>query len=158
FGFNAVRFRDVDYVNYDAASFFRYRDAQGQVNFSSYTVNPVQFAKFDTLFYHLKMNGIYTVFPTHIQHRYLATDGVMYADSIYHNVLAGFLDPKAAQLQREWAKTFLTHTNPLTGLRYADDPALAMVQYNNEASLYWYWNSLDRLVYIDRDNFGKGKF
>lgn len=157
-GFNAVKLDDNDYWNYDAASFFATRNAQGQVNTSSFVINPVQLARFDTLFYYLKQNGIYIVFSLSSQHRYVNGDGLLRADSLYFHMFGPFLDAKAAELMRGWARTFLTHVNPLTGMRYADDPALAIVEYNNESSLYWYWNSLDRLVYINPQNYGAGKY
>ncbi len=37
-------------------------------------------------------------------------------------------------LQRDYAKKFLCHVNPYTGLAYKDDPAVAVVQMNNEDS------------------------
>lgn len=157
-GFNAVKLDDNDYWNADAASFFATRNAQGQVNSSSFVVNPVQLARFDTLFYHLKQNGFYIVFPLYSQHPFINTDGLLRADSLFHHQLAPLIDAKAAELVRGWAKTFLTHVNPLTGMRYADDPALAVLEYTNEASLYWFWNSLDRLVYINPQNYGANKF
>ncbi len=36
-------------------------------------------------------------------------------------------------------KAFLTHTNPYTGLRYVDDPALAVVEVHNEDCIFWGW-------------------
>jgi hypothetical protein len=157
-GFNAVRIEDVDFWNYEAASFFKYLDNANQINRSSFTVNPLQFARFDTLFYHLKKNGIHVVFTLNSQHRYTPQDGVMYPDSLgYYPQLAPFLDPQAAILMREWAKIFLTHVNPLTGKSYANEPALAIFEYFNEQSLFNFWNSLDRLVYIDANNYGKNK-
>jgi hypothetical protein len=157
-GFNAVRLEDNDYWNYDAASFFKYRDSANQVNRSSFVINPIQMARFDTLFYHLKKNGIHIVFSLHNQHRYTPQEGVMYSDSLgYYPLMAPFLDPQAMNLTRGWAKTFLTHVNPLTGKRYADDPALVVFEYFNEQSLFYYWNTLDRLVYIDPNNYGRNK-
>lgn len=157
-GFNAVRLEDNDYWNYDAASFFKYRDSANQINRSSFTINPLQFSRFDTLFYHLKKNGIHVVFTLNSQHRYTSFDGMMNYDSLnYYPQLAPFLDPQAAALMRGWAKTFLSHVNPLTGLRYADDPALAVFEYFNEQSLFYYWNGLDRLSFIDANNYGRNK-
>ncbi len=157
-GFNAVRVEDIDYWNYDAASFFKYRDSANQINQSSFTINPLQFARFDTLFYHLKKNGIHVVFTLNSQHRYTAQDGMMNFDSLnYYPQLAPFLDPQSAIKMRSWAKTFLTHVNPLTGKSYANDPALAIFEYFNEQSLFYYWNALDRLVYIDANNYGRNK-
>ena len=39
----------------------------------------------------------------------------------------------------------LQHKNPYTGLRYADDPALAVVEMQNEDSVF-FWNPLGELA------------
>ena len=94
-GFNAVHFAFNDYYNNDDASFFKYRDSANQLNKSSYIVNPLQLAKFDTLFSELKNNGVYTMMTTMSSHKYIAGDDVMYADSTYTNgYLMPFLDPQ----------------------------------------------------------------
>ena len=38
------------------------------------------------------------------------------------------------ELQQEFAKEFLTHVNPYTGLALVDEPAVITVQINNEES------------------------
>ena len=40
-------------------------------------------------------------------------------------------------LQKEFATQLLTHTNPYTGLRYADEPALLIQEITNENSLFY---------------------
>lgn len=40
--------------------------------------------------------------------------------------------------QWNWLKALLEHKNPYTGLRYIDDPALAMVEVHNEDCLFWH--------------------
>jgi len=38
-----------------------------------------------------------------------------------------------------WLKSLLEHTNPYTGMRYVDDPALAVVEVQNEDCIFWHW-------------------
>ncbi len=40
--------------------------------------------------------------------------------------------------QWEWARSLLDHENPHTGMRYADDPALAIVEVHNEDCLFFH--------------------
>jgi hypothetical protein len=55
-----------------------------------------------------------------------------------------YFDPRTIELQKKYAKDLLTHLNPYTGLRYCDDPAVAMIQVVNEDTLflYGYWKTL----------------
>jgi hypothetical protein len=157
-GFNAVKFVYNDNFGYDDASFVKANDSTGKPSKSSYLVNPPQFAKFDTLLFEMKKNGIYAFILLNSYHHYAQGEGVAYPDSEYSNAyLSQIFDPGVAALQRKWAKTLLGHTNPLTGLRLADDPQIAVVECNQEHSLFYYW-TLDRLNYIDDNNkISKGK-
>jgi len=46
--------------------------------------------------------------------------------------------PRMQQIYRSWARGLLTSKNPYTGLSFADDPAVAMVEINNEDN-YFFW-------------------
>lgn len=46
-----------------------------------------------------------------------------------------FVDPYLLKLQREFLKQLLAHRNPYTGLTYAEEPAVAMVELINGTSL-----------------------
>src|SRR5690606_12795131 len=41
-------------------------------------------------------------------------------------------------LHIELTVNLLNHVNPYTGLRYADDPALAMIELQNEDNVWWF--------------------
>lgn len=47
----------------------------------------------------------------------------------------GFFSKDVFSLQMEYAKALLTHVNPYTGLPYATDPRVAVVELNNENGL-----------------------
>jgi hypothetical protein len=147
-GFNAVRLVDNDYHYWNAASFF---DNVNQT--TSYNVNPDQVAKFDTLLYELKQQGIYSFLVLNSVHYYFPGDGVAQWDTIHsYGEMVHFIDNRAAELHRNWAKTFLSHVNPLTGLRLADDPAIAAVEVSSPGlSLLAGWQ-YGYLNWIDTNN------
>lgn len=51
-------------------------------------------------------------------------------------------DPKMIDLQKEYMRSLLYHKNPYTGLRYVDEPQIAMSEVINEDSVFyadWYY-------------------
>lgn len=157
-GFNALKLYYNDYWNYDDGSFFRRLGPDGKVLPTSYGLNPAQLSRFDTLLHALRQEGIYVVLQLNSSHRFINADSVYFADSTYYNAYLHHLwDSRATALHRAWARTLLEHVNPLTGVRLADDPQIAIVNLTQENTLFWYW-SLDRLNYIDEANkLNRGK-
>jgi len=47
------------------------------------------------------------------------------------------VEPLLQESQWRWAKVVLTHKNPYTGMRYADDPSLAVLEIQNEDCIFW---------------------
>jgi len=48
-------------------------------------------------------------------------------------------DRRMIDLQKDYARRLLTTKNPYTGLAPAEDPAIAIVELNNENSIFGYW-------------------
>ena len=46
-----------------------------------------------------------------------------------------FFDSRLIELQKEYAQQLLTHLNPYTKLKYTEDPAVAIVEINNENAI-----------------------
>ncbi len=46
-----------------------------------------------------------------------------------------FFDKRGIELQKDYARQWLTHVNPYTGRKYVDEPGLAIVELVNEASI-----------------------
>jgi hypothetical protein len=46
-----------------------------------------------------------------------------------------FFDKRGIELQKDYAKQWLTHVNPYTGRAYVDEPGMAIVELVNEASI-----------------------
>lgn len=125
-GINAVRLNYIDHYYYPGAS-LTITDGN-----SSYNIDSAAFAKLDTLIYELSQAGIYSLISLQTVHYQIAADGIAGADSLeYPNYMLNYyLDERAGQLQRKWAKTLLDHKNTVTKKRYADDPAIAAVEIN----------------------------
>ncbi|MDB5675398.1 MAG: hypothetical protein JWM65_2380 [Sphingomonas bacterium] len=87
----------------------------------------------------LKKNGIYTDFNLNVGRRFTAGDGVPDADQIAPYKAFTYFGPELIALQKDYARQLLDHRNAYTGLRYADDPAVALVEVVNENSLLEFW-------------------
>jgi hypothetical protein len=46
-----------------------------------------------------------------------------------------FFDKRGIELEKDYARQWLTHVNPYTGRKYVDEPGLAIVEIINEASI-----------------------
>ncbi len=151
-GFNAIRLIDNDEVWWAQGSFLDYPNAT-----TSYNVNPVQVARFDTLLNEFKKQGIYVFLVLNSQHTFIAADGVAQPDSTMGAQYTHFIDRRAAELHRQWVKTILTHINPLTGLRLADDPVLAAVEVTSPGfSLLTGWRA-GMINWVDNSTYRNGQ-
>ena len=96
----------------------------------------------------LKKRGIY-VYLDLLDYRWFRTaDGVKQGDEFSHNWQgsmkgASIFDERMIELQKAYAGKLLTHRNPYTGLRYVDDPAIAVVETTNENSIFYFLNMSD---------------
>jgi hypothetical protein len=52
-----------------------------------------------------------------------------------------YFDPKFQAGYKAWMKAMCTRTNPYTGVKLADEPAVAVIQLQNEDSLLW-WGTM----------------
>jgi hypothetical protein len=133
-GINLVRFHHVDnpWSGNDGSLF-----VGGQ---STRTLNPLTLNRLDYLIYQLKRHGIYTNMNLNVSRTFNSLDGVANADSLLEFAKGvTVFDPQLIALQKEYAAQLLGHVNPYTGIKLAQDPALAMVEMINENSLYGMW-------------------
>jgi len=103
-----------------------------------------QLEKMDWLIYQLKQHGIYTNINLHVSRNY---PGSNYPDIEQFNYGKGidqFYRPYI-EMQKEYARKLLLHKNPYTGTTYAEEPAIAFVEINNENSLLSNWHLYTRL-------------
>lgn len=135
FGINCVRlhYMDAAYGN------FRNEHQLGIIADDPTTqrnLDPARLDRLDYLIAAFKKHGIYVNINLHVARTWDERDGFPeqsgrpWADKGLDN-----FEPRMIELQREYARKLLTHVNPYTGLAYADDPCVAMVELNNENGL-----------------------
>ncbi|MCK6488340.1 MAG: hypothetical protein L6R48_08430 [Planctomycetes bacterium] len=108
------------------------RDADGRPG-----LEPVQLERFDRLVAALKRRGIYLTVELAMSGggEYAITRARFGGATRETYQSAVFVEPDFLADLQEWARLFLTHVNPHTGLAYAEEPALAFVGMNNEDCL-----------------------
>jgi hypothetical protein len=131
FGCNMVRFHGVDVEDLFNPA---YDDTQ---HFS-----PQSLDRLDYLIYQLKEHGIYVNLGLLVFRNFKAGDGVRDWQAVADKFIAGakiapYFDRRMIELQKKYAVDLYTHVNKYTGLRYCDDPAIAMSELINESSMFW---------------------
>ena len=131
-GFNCVRFHHLDsdwanaFIKVDWVTGKRSLDLEG-------------LDKIDYFFYELKKVGIYSNINLLTGRAFSIYEGLHFDISkiewkVSHSL--GFFDDKALELQKEYAKWIFTHKNPYTETTYANDPAVAFFEINNENGVF----------------------
>lgn len=108
--------------------------------------------EFDWYFAELKRHGLYMDWSVFYHFTIGPNDG--YEPELYAE-LSGkdrkdtygliTVSPQLWEIRNRWVVGLLQHHNPYTGLRYVDDPALAVVEMQNEDSVF-FWNPLGELA------------
>lgn len=131
-GVNCVRFHHLDNQSFPGGIWDP--DDAGSQRFSTEALD-----RLDHFVAQLKEHGVYSDLNLRVLRQYKAADGFPEprsgTDKGVDNYLRGMIE-----LQCHYARLLLTHRNPYTGTRYADEPAVALVEINNESSLYAAWN------------------
>ena len=117
-------------------------------------IDPAKLAEYDWWFAELKKAGIYTCWSVFYHFPISAADG--YPPELFAELAddgkGGLKDtyglipmsPELWDIRLKVLTALLDHKNPHTGLRYADDPALATVEFQNEDCIF-FWNPLGEL-------------
>jgi len=106
--------------------------------------DPGQLDKLDYFIAALKRHGIYANLNLHVSRNYW--EGEDFPDGLASNrerqeKLPNYgkgldkINDQMIRMQRDYARALLTHVNPYTGKSYATEPAVAIVEINNENSL-----------------------
>ncbi|MDR3710352.1 MAG: beta-galactosidase [Capsulimonadaceae bacterium] len=94
--------------------------------------------RLDYLIAQFKRQGIYVDLNLHTARAYFPEDG--FPDSVsqipteFDKRVDNF-DRRMIDLQKQFARDYLTHVNPYTKMTYAQDPCVAVMEINNEDSL-----------------------
>jgi hypothetical protein len=99
--------------------------------------DPEQMDREDYFLAELEKRGIYIDFNLLVGRPFKAGDGVADAEKIHEGAKGiSLYDKTLIELQKEYARQLLTHVNPYTKRSYADDPAVAIVEINNENAIW----------------------
>lgn len=84
----------------------------------------------------LEKRGIYIDFNLLVVRPFKAADGVEDAQLLGLGAKGvSLFDKRLIELQKDYAQKLLDHVNPYTKLKYAEDPAVAFVEINNENAI-----------------------
>jgi hypothetical protein len=84
----------------------------------------------------LKQHGIYVNINLHVSREFTAEDGFPETEGLHDfDKAVDFFEPRMIELQKNYARDLLTHLNPYTHNRYVDEPAVAVIEVNNENTL-----------------------
>ena len=115
-------------------------------------LDPAQLDKLHRLIAVLAKHGIYSNLNLKVSKTLAAADG--FPDSVAQlpdfQKRVDMFDRRMIELQKDYARRILTTKNPYTGFAPVDDPAIALVEINNENSTLGYFTrdlgrGLDRL-------------
>ena len=138
FGIRAVRLHHMDMYDIWGKNFERTKTE----------IDPEQLDKLDWLIAQLEQRGIYVDINLHVS-RYLDERDGFENSAGYNNHCKGInlFEPRMIVLQEKYARDLLTHVNPYTKRPYTSDPGVAMVEINNENSVFasWFWGGMDQL-------------
>lgn len=153
FGINCVRLHYFD----TAYGTFLFDAKPGILDINDKTqkiLNADQRDRQDYLIAALKKRGIYVNMNLHVARFWDERDGFVKGGP-WANKGTDNWEPRMIEEQKNYARELLTHRNPYTGLRYVEEPAIAMIEINNENAL---WNQyrgggMDRLPKPYADEF-----
>lgn len=143
FGINCVRFHHMDSQPFPSGILRRGSPSSRQLD-------PDAVDRLVYFINQLSRHGIYADLNLLVSRRFRAADGLPDAIEsvpVKTQHLLGFFDPALLALQQEYARALLTAMNPDRGRRLIEDPAVAVIEINNENGLIhgWLGGELDRL-------------
>jgi len=99
--------------------------------------------RLDYFLFQLKKRGIYVYFDWLVNRKFKRGDGVTDYEQIDDGAkIVAHYNPRLIELQKEYMYQVLTRRNTYTGIRYADEPQIALTEIINEDSLFyenWYY-------------------
>ena len=144
FGFNCVRLHHID-RRWPNGVIIRRMGPEpdpswlGRDREPTRSLDPEALARMDYFVYCCKQEGIYTDLNLNVSRLFTEGDGVKQAEWLGYGKAVTYFDPQLLHLQKEYAAQLLGHINPFTGNRYADEPAVALVELVNENSILESW-------------------
>jgi len=134
-GVNSVRFHHLDSANFPRGIW----NPEKPIEFDKRALE-----RLDFFIDQLAKNGIYVNLNLHVGRSHSRHLGLPDTKRDYDKVTNLFTDP-LVEAQRKYARELLSHVNPHRNLRYADDPAIAIVEITNENSFFM-WDGEQALL------------
>jgi hypothetical protein len=136
FGINCVRFHHMDTSD----------SPNGLLKADRKTIDPERLERLDYFVAALKKHGIYSNLNLHVGRKYPDVPEWPGQPNYFKGI--DNVDPAMIADQKRYAKNLLHHINPYTKTRYADEPAVAIVEINNENALFneWSGGGLDEMT------------
>lgn len=106
---------------------------------STRALDPEAMARFDWFVACCKHEGVYLDLNLHVGRVFSDADGVQQAATVGWGKPINYFDEWLIALQQEYARQVLDHVNPFTGRRYAEEPAIALIELTNENGLIEQW-------------------
>lgn len=134
FGLNCVRLHYFD----SAYGTFLFDPLPGIVEENEKTqkiLSAKQRDRQDYLIAALKKRGIYVNMNLHVARFWDERDGFVKGGPWANKGTDNF-EPRMIDEQKKYARELLTHVNPYTGLAYVEEPAVAVIEINNENALW----------------------
>ncbi len=156
YGFNIVRLHHMDASWANPSIFGADHDSGKGPN---QTVDADSLALLDNMVSELSKNGVYVDLNLHVARALTNGDGFPDTDKIPEmGKVTAYFEPQFIAQQKEYARQILGHVNPKTGKKWADDPAVALVELNNEDTLigHAFDGSLQKLPPFYRATLEKG--
>lgn len=140
FGVNAVRFHHMDMQKFPNGIF---------ADDTMETLHPEALDRLDYFIAQLKKNGIYANLNLHVSRTWSKTHKWENAAQIPESFdkILDIFHPELIAANKQYARDLLTHVNKYTQQAYAAEPAVAMVEINNEDTIFLWGGeqALDRL-------------
>ena len=127
FGVNSVRFQFLDL-----------QTPRGLIKSGGDTrsLDAEQLDREDFFIAELEKHGIYIDFNLLVGRPFSTGDEVRDANKLHEGAKGvSLFDTRLIELQKEYAQELLTHRNPYTELEYTKDPAVAIIEINNEDAI-----------------------
>jgi hypothetical protein len=129
FGINAVRLHHMDNQKFPNGIF-----ADDKLE----TLSPEALDRLDYLIATLKKQGVYSNINLHVSRAYAKSHKWENADKLTesYDKLIDLFHPDLIAAEKQYAKDLLTHVNKYTNQPYTAEPAICMVEINNENTLF----------------------
>ena len=136
FGINAVRLHHMDNQPFPNGIF-------ADRSLTTFSIEALD--RLDYLVATLKSRGIWVDLNLHVSRNYASLHRETRESQAAIGKLVDLFDPVLIDSQKRYAHDLLTHVNGYTHNRYADEPSVAIVEINNENSLFM-WDAKEKLA------------